>query len=59
MTIQLPPDNLLDRILKVLGKRREIIIPRQLDKTTKQFGHHAIIRAKKESFLTALFKRKS
>ena len=58
MTIQVPSDNILDRILKVFGKRRGIIMPKHLDKTTNQFGHHAIIRTKKENFLKALFRRK-
>jgi len=59
MTIQLPPDNIFDRILAFLGKRRGIIMPKHLDKTTNQFGHHAIIKTRKENFLKALFKRKS
>ena len=58
MTIQLPPDNIFDSVLKVFGKRRGIIVP--LNKTTNQFGfdRHAVIKAKKEGFLKALFKRK-
>ena len=63
MTIQLPPDNILDRILdRILvgfGKRRGIIMPSQFDKASKEFGHHAIIKTRKENFLKALFKRKS
>ena len=58
MTIQIPPDNIFDRILALFGRRRGIIMPPQLDKTINQFGHHVIIKAKKEGFLTALFKRK-
>ena len=60
MTIQIPPDNIFDSILEVLGKRRGIIIPKHLDKTTTQFGQHAIVKTRKESFLKALlFNRKS
>ena len=60
MTIQILPDNILDRILSLFGKRRGIIMPKHLDKTTKKFGQHAIIKTRKESFLKALlFKRKS
>ena len=60
MTIQIPPGTIIDRIfLKVFGKRRGIIMPNHLDNTINQFGHHVIIKTKKESFLKALFKRKS
>ena len=59
MSIQLPPDNIFDRILAFFGKRRVIIMPKHLDKTINQFGQHATIKVKKEGFLTALlFNRK-
>ena len=59
MTIHIPPDNILDRILAFLGKRRGIIMPTNLDKIFNQFSRHVDIKAKKENFLKALFKRKS
>lgn len=55
MTIRIPDDNILDKILKLFGKEREIIVPKGAEKIYKELGPHVQIKAKKESFFKALF----
>jgi hypothetical protein len=55
MTIRIPDDNILDKILKLFGKEREIIVPEGAEKIYKELGPHVQIKAKKESFFKALF----
>jgi hypothetical protein len=55
MTIRIPDDNILDKILKLFGKEREIIVPGGAEKIYKELGPHVQIKAKKESFFKALF----
>jgi hypothetical protein len=57
MTIRVPGDNILDKILKLFGKEREIIVPEGADKIYKELGPHVQIRAKKEGFFKALFSK--
>ena len=57
MTIRIPDDNILDKILKLFGKEREIIVPGGAEKIYKELGPHVQIKAKKESFFKALFGR--
>ena len=57
MTIRLPPDNSLDRILAIFGKKRKIIYPHNLNQLEKQLGPYVTIQARKEGFLKALFRR--
>ena len=60
MTIRLPPDNILDRILAIFGKKRGIILPsthaepsfNEVDTTNPYLS----LKARKESFIKALFK---
>ena len=51
MTIRLPKPDVFDDILRLLGKRRAVYIPPNVD---KEFGPYSIIVAKKESFIKAL-----
>ena len=55
MTIRTPDDNLLDKILKLFGKEREVIVPKGADKIYREYGPHVQIKAKKENFFKALF----
>ncbi|MFH1146499.1 MAG: hypothetical protein V1736_02180 [Pseudomonadota bacterium] len=54
MTIELPPPNVLDRLLRLLGKKRGIA--RSLEIASD--GPYMVKRAKRESFLGALFRSK-
>jgi len=56
MTIRLPPDNFIDRILAILGKKRKIIMPENINQIEKQLGPYATIKARKEGFFKALFR---
>ncbi|MFH0926918.1 MAG: hypothetical protein V1872_15010 [bacterium] len=58
MTIKAPPDNILDKILKLFGKEREVIPPDEADNIYKKYGQYAYIKAKKESFWKALVRKK-
>jgi len=58
MTIKIPQENILDKILKIFGKERKIITPSEVDKIYHEFGPYVQIKAKKESFFKALFRRK-
>ena len=57
MTIRKPPENMLDKILKLLGKEREVIIPDEADKVYKDKGPYVQIKGKRESFIKALFRK--
>ena len=59
MTIRIPDDNILDNILHLLGKNRQVIIPEGADKIYKEYGPHAQIKGEKESFFKALFRKKN
>ena len=59
MTIRLPPDNFLDHILAIFGKKRKIIILDNISQAEKQLGPYVTIKAKKEGFFKALFRRQS
>ncbi len=56
MTIKTPPDNILDTILKLLGKERKVIIPEGTAKAEEKMGPYVTTKAKKESFWKALFR---
>jgi len=57
MTIRLPPDNFLDYILAIFGKKRKIIMPENINQIEKQLGPYVTIQARKEKFFKALFHR--
>lgn len=56
MTIRLPDPNILDRFLKLLGKKRGVVLP---SGNSKKFGPHFYAKAYKESFWRALFRSSS
>jgi hypothetical protein len=57
MTIKSPPDNIWDRILQLIGKKRRIVVPENVGEIYEKFGQHAIIKARKENFWKALFRK--
>lgn len=58
MTVRIPPENLLDKILNILGKERKIIIPQEAGKIYKEKGPYVQIKGKRESFFRALLRKK-
>jgi hypothetical protein len=57
MTIKIPPENLLDKLIKLFGKERQIIMPAETEKIYSDKGHYVQIKAKREGFFKALFRR--
>jgi len=57
MTIRIPNENILDRILKLLGKERQVIIPEGAGKIYEKYGPSVQIKGKKENFFKALFRK--
>lgn len=53
MTIKIPEPSLADKVIKILGKKRGVIIP---SGEYEKFGAYSYTVAKKESFLKALFR---
>jgi len=56
MTIKIPPDNVLDKILKIIGKKRKLIIPEETGQIDKQLGPHVTTKARKEPLWKTLFR---
>lgn len=57
MTIRVPRENFLDKILKFLGKERKVIIPKNVDEIYKEKGPYVQIQAEREGFLKSLFRK--
>ena len=57
MTIKIPSENIFDKILKIFGKERKIIIPSEAGKIYDELGSYVQIKAKRENFFKALFKK--
>jgi len=55
MTIRLPPDNILDRILTIFGKKRGIIIPK-INFNQQNQNPYVTLAAKKENFIKCLLR---
>ena len=53
MTIRLPDPNIIDRFLKLIGKKRGVIFPTE---AYEKFGPYVYANAYKESFWKALFR---
>ncbi len=53
MTIKIPEPSLADKVLKILGKKRGVIIPSE---ELEKFGPYSYSTAKKESFLKSFFR---
>ena len=58
MTIRGPEKNILDKILAIFGKERDIIVPENMNESYRKYGPYVYIKAKRESFWKALFKKK-
>lgn len=59
MTIKLPEKNILDKILTILGKERDIVAPENTDESYTKYGPYVYIKAKRESFWKALLKKRA
>jgi hypothetical protein len=59
MTIRIPPEKILDKILALFGKKRKIITPDNAGEIYGKYGPYVSISAKCESFFKALFRKKS
>ena len=57
MTVRIPPENILDKILKLFGKERKVIIPEQAGQVYRNTGPYVQIRGKREGFFKALFQK--
>jgi hypothetical protein len=56
MTIRIPPENIFDRILRRLGKERQILIPQEAVRICNEVGSYVQIKAKRENFFSALLR---
>ena len=57
MTVRIPPENILDKILQLFGKEREVIIPEEAGKAYREIGPYVQIRGKREGFFKALLRK--
>ncbi len=57
MTIRISPENFLDKVLKLFGKERRVIMPAEAGKLYEEKGPYVQIKAKREGFFEALFRR--
>jgi hypothetical protein len=57
VTIRIPPENILDKILRLFGKEREVIIPEEAGQVYRDIGPYVQIKGKRESFFKALFRK--
>jgi len=57
MTIRIPSENFLDKVLKLLGKERQVIMPAEAGKIYKDKGPYVQIKARREGFFKALFRK--
>jgi len=57
MTIKTPPQKIWDDILNFFGKKRRVIIPKEAGEVYDKYGQYSIIKARKENFWIALFRK--
>ncbi len=57
MTIRISPENFLDKVLKLFGKERRVIMPAEAGKLYEEKGPYVQIKAKREGFFKALFRK--
>lgn len=57
MTIRIPSENIFDKILKIIGKERNVNIPDGTDNVYEDKGPYVQIHAKREGFFKALFRK--
>lgn len=58
MTIRTQPENILDKILKIFGKERKVVIPEGTDAVYNKLGPYVQVKADREGFFKALFGKK-
>ena len=56
MTIRIQDENILDKILSLFGKKRQVIVPEGAEKIYREHGPYVQIKGKKENFFKALFR---
>jgi hypothetical protein len=56
VTIRIPTENFFDKILKIFGKKRRVVLPDNIGDIYKDFGPHVYIQAKKEPILRAIMR---
>jgi hypothetical protein len=59
MTIRIPPENFLDKVLKLFRKERRVIMPAEAGKIYDEKGPYVQIKAGREGFFKTLFRRDS
>jgi len=57
MTIRIPPENFLDKMLKIFGKERRVIMPAEAGKIYDEKGPYVQIKARREGFFKTLFRK--
>lgn len=57
MTIRVLPENILDKILKLFGKERKVVVPEGADEVYKDKGPYVQIKVEREGFLKVLFRK--
>ena len=57
MTVRIPPENILDKILRLFGKEREVIIPEEAGIVYRDTGPYVQIKGKRENFFRALLRK--
>ena len=57
MTVRIPPENILDKILKLFGKEREVIVPDEAGKAYREIGPYLQIMGKRENFFKVLVRK--
>jgi hypothetical protein len=58
MTIRIPPENFLDKLLKLLGKERKVIAPDGIGKIFEKMGPFVQVKLKRQSWIKAMFRKK-
>ena len=58
MTMRIPPENIFDKILKIFGKERRVVTPDGTDAVYKKLGPYVQVKAGREGFFKALFRKK-
>ena len=56
MTIRIPPETVSDRLLRLLGKERQVVIPLAAVRACNELGPYVQVTARRENFFSALFR---
>jgi len=57
MTVRMPPENILDKILKLFGKEREVTIPEEAGEKYRDIGPYVQIKGKREGFFKTFLRK--